>query len=289
MEKHTGKKRFDALSALALVLLAVFLVSAGKVVTQLVREKREENALAELARRVPDRPARAERRLLLEQIDPGGETSETTDPPSGGDEAPEPPVQEIPTPAELYGELAAENGDFFGWVSIDGTEIDYPVMYTPKRPEYYLRRAFDKTSANSGTPFLDGRCFVGCGNYIVYGHRMRNGTMFFDLLNYADEAFWREHPIVHFDTLEEYGDYEILAAFYSRIYSAIDEDVFRYYQYTDLTEEAVFDEYLQNVRAAALYDTGVEAVFGDQLLTLSTCSYHTEDGRFVVVARKLED
>ena len=130
-------------------------------------------------------------------------------------------------------------------------------MHTPDDPEHYLRRAFDGTYSISGVPFLDGSCYEGCGNYSVYGHHMKNGSMF-----------------------------AALEAFYAKAYKADDKNAFRYYNYTDLTDEAVFDEYLGHIRDVALYDTGVTAEYGDQLLTLSTCSYHTADGRFVVVARQ---
>lgn len=121
---------------------------------------------------------------------------------------------------------------------------------------------------------------------IVYGHHMKNGTMFGSLGRYKKASYFRDHPVICFDTLTEEGAYEILGVFYSRVYTDADEGVFRYYQYTDLTAEEAFDAYVRQVKAASLYDTGVEAVYGDKLLTLSTCSYHTENGRFVVVARQ---
>ena len=77
-----------------------------------------------------------------------------------------------------------------------------------------------------------------------------------------------------------------MAAFYSRAYTDRDQDVFRYYQYTDLSDSEIFDEYVRQVKEAALYDTGISAQYGDSLLTLSTCSRHVQDGRFVVVARR---
>ncbi|WP_243416936.1 class B sortase [Pseudoflavonifractor capillosus] len=159
-------------------------------------------------------------------------------------------------------------------------------MYTPEEPEYYLRRAFDGTDSQSGVPFLDASCTEDGSNYLIYGHNMKNGSMFAALLSYADADFAKEHPIIRFDTLTESGIYEVLAAFYTEIYPKDAEGVFRYYQYTTLDTPERFAEYLSNVKAAALYNTGVEAEYGDQLLTLTTCSYHTGNGRFVVVARK---
>ena len=116
---------------------------------------------------------------------------------------------------------------------------------------------------------------------------MKNGVMFGSLAEYADSEYGREHSTISFDTLYKEGEYELLGAFYSRVYSDQDgDDVFRYYQYTDLSSPEVFASYVSQVKAASIYDTGVNALYGDCLLTLSTCSGHTEDGRFVVVARR---
>lgn len=164
--------------------------------------------------------------------------------------------------------------------------MNYPVMHTPNDPEHYLRRRFDGSYSVAGVPFLDGECYEGSGNYIVYGHRMSDETMFSGLLNYAQQEFWAEHPSFRFDQYDFLAEYEVVAAFYSRVYTSEDVDVFRYYQYKDLTDPAVFDEFVDQVKAAEIYDTGVEPEYGDQLLTLSTCDYYIDDGRFVVVARK---
>ena len=114
---------------------------------------------------------------------------------------------------------------------------------------------------------------------------MKNKSMFGTLPDYADQGYWETHKTIRFDTLFEHGEYAVIAAFYSRIYGE-GEQGFRYYQYTDLTDPAVFAEYMEQVKAAALYDTGFSAEYGDELITLSTCSYHTASGRFVVVAKK---
>lgn len=109
--------------------------------------------------------------------------------------------------------------------------------------------------------------------------------MFATLLAYADRDFGGQHPSIRFDTLSDSGEYEVIAAFYSEVYSQDASNVFRFYQYTDLCDPDIFTEYMEQVQEAALYDTGINAKHGDSLLTLSTCSYHTKNGRFVVVAR----
>lgn len=193
---------------------------------------------------------------------------------------------DVPCLLAEYAALYAENPDLWGWLKIDGTAINYPVMHTPKDAEYYLHRNFQREDSSSGTPFLDGACTDNCGNYIIYGHNMKNNTMFASLLSYADEDFFQAHPTIQLDTLYEHGSYSVVAAFYSRVYSTEDTGVFRYYRYTDLSDAERFKEFVRSAKAEALYDTGVEVTIGEQLLTLSTCSYHTENGRFVVVAKK---
>lgn len=182
--------------------------------------------------------------------------------------------------------LARQNSDFAGWLSVAGTDLNYPVMYTPNAPQYYLHRGFDKEYAASGCLFIGAGSAPDSSHIVIYGHNMKNGTMFGALMPYAKKDYWQQHPVISFETLKASGEYEVIGAFYSRVYTDADEGVFRYYRYTDLTDENRFQQYMRQVKAVSLYDTGVEAVFGDGILTLSTCSYHTEDGRFVVVARR---
>lgn len=188
--------------------------------------------------------------------------------------------------AQKYNALKEKNPDFWGWIKIDDTALSYPVMHTPEEPEYYLRRDFEGAYSLRGVPFLDGRCYDGCGNYIIYGHYMKDGTMFGSLQAYAKPAYCEEHPTITLNTADGCEVYTVMAAFYSQVYKQEDTGVFRYYQYADLSNEADFTAYVEQVKKAALYDTEVNAQYGEQLLTLSTCSYHTDDGRFVVVAKK---
>lgn len=192
-----------------------------------------------------------------------------------------------------YVELYKKNPDVIGWIKIDGTRIDYPVMQTPEDPEFYLRRNFNKEYQVSGVPFLDADSdiFAPTVNWLIYGHHMKDGTMFHDLLDYAEEDFYKEHPIINFDTIYKggQGEYQVVAAFYSQIYPE-DEPVFKYYTYAGITGVKQMDEYLSGVRAIAQYDTGVNVAEGEQLITLSTCSYHVPGkvGRFGVVAKRIK-
>lgn len=189
-----------------------------------------------------------------------------------------------------YDELYNKNPDFFGWLKIEGTKIDYPVMYKPEDPEYYLHRDFYGKYSDSGMLFIDGQCPRVSNYYLIYGHHMNNGTMFGELPNYAKVDFYKEHKIIFFDTRYENRDYEVVAAFYGKIYPKEEEkDHFCYYNVKELSSEKEFTDYVKNVKANAIYETGITPKFGDELITLSTCNYHTEDGRFVVVARRIKD
>lgn len=194
-----------------------------------------------------------------------------------------------------YVELYKKNPDIIGWIKIEGTNINYPVMHTPGDPEYYLRRDFDQQYSLSGTPFLDGSSdiFLPTCNWTIYGHHMKDGTMFMDVTKYADRDFYEEHKIIEFDTIyKETGQakYEVMAAFYAEIKN-VDEGGFKYYQYAGITTEESFNEYVAGVKSESEYDTGVEAEYGDQLITLSTCNYHVGDGRgrFAVVAKRIDE
>ena len=113
---------------------------------------------------------------------------------------------------------------------------------------------------------------------------MNNGSMFADLCKYADEDFYREHKTIRFDTLSGFGEYEVVAAFKTVAYS---EQGFKYYHFTSAESEADFDDYIAQCKALSLYDTGVTAEYGDKLITLSTCEYSRQNGRMVVVAKKI--
>ncbi len=179
------------------------------------------------------------------------------------------------------------NQDIAGWIRIDDTKIDYPVMFTPNEPEYYLHRSFKKEYSSSGVPFIGYGSSPDSKNIIIYAHNMKNGSMFANLLKYEDKGFWKEHNIINFVNLYEENKYEIIGAFYSKKYGSEERNTFKYYNYPSLNTREEYEDYISKVKAASLYDTNTEAQYGDQLITLSTCSYHTKDGRFVVVAKKI--
>ena len=193
----------------------------------------------------------------------------------------------VPEVLDEYAGLYAENSDTIGWLKIDGMTIDYVVMQAPDEINKYLRHDFYGKDSTRGCLFVDEYCDIfNSDNIIIYGHTMKDGSMFGTLDSYADESFYAEHKIIRFDTIYEKHSYEVVAAISTSI-PAKDEDVFRYYEYTSSNDEETFLDYADFIEKNKLYDTGVEINPGDKLLTLSTCAYHTTDGRFVVVARQI--
>lgn len=188
---------------------------------------------------------------------------------------------------EEYEALYNKNKRLIGWLEIDGTNIDYPVMQTTNN-EYYLDHNYNQEYDKNGSLFLDAECDVvrRNTNLIIYGHHMKSGKMFGDLNKYSSESYCKEHSIIRFDTIYEKGTYEVMYVFRSRIYNE-DEVVFKYYQFFDASSEREFNSNMNEMAAIALYDTGVTASYGDELLTLSTCDYSETDGRFVVVAKRI--
>ena len=183
--------------------------------------------------------------------------------------------------------LQEENSDIVGWLEIPNTTINYPVLQG-KDNEYYMYHNYKKQKSKNGSIFLtkDYDWSIPSSNLLIYGHNMQNGTMFQELLRYKKEEFYKQHPIIRFTTEKEDAEYEIISAFPSRVYYKSEKNVFRYYYFVNAKNEAEYNEFVKNAKKASLYDIEATAEYGDQLLTLSTCSYHTEDGRFAVVARK---
>ena len=183
-------------------------------------------------------------------------------------------------------ELHEMNEDFSGWLSIPDTNINYPVMCTPDDVEYYLHRDFYKEKAVGGVPFLGGGCTPFSSSIIMHGHHMKNGTMFADLMKYMKKDFWQQHPVVYYSTLEKDGAYEVMAAFNYDASVSTAPDAFNLYRYGGDLDQEAFNTLMGYVGSHKIYDTGITAEYGDRLLILSTCAYHTENGRFIVVARQ---
>lgn len=194
----------------------------------------------------------------------------------------------VPDILEEYKMLYSLNQKLIGWVKIDDTYIDYPVLQTSNN-DYYIDHNFDQEQDRNGSIFLDADCTIlpRSTNLILYGHHMRSGRMFGQLNKYSSQSFYEEHKLIQFDTIYERGTYEVMFVFRSKVYEE-SEIVFKYYQFINAASETEFNSYMREMAAMSLYDTGVTAEYGDELLTLSTCDYYTDYGRFVVVAKKVK-
>lgn len=185
-------------------------------------------------------------------------------------------------------ELQKENNEVIGWLEIEGTNINYPVLQGTDN-EFYMKNNYKKEKSKDGSIFLDKsyNWDIPSSNLLLYGHNNKNGIMFQDLMKYAKEDFYKEHTKIKFTTNKEDSVYEIMSVFYSRVYYKSEQNVFRYYYFVNANNEQEYNYFVNNAKKVSIYDTGVNANYGDQLLTLSTCEYSQEDGRFVVVAKKI--
>lgn len=200
-------------------------------------------------------------------------------------------ADETPTPTQpreilpQLQDLAAQNPDLAGWLTVGGTRIDYPVMYSPDEPERYLHANFEKQYSFAGLPFIDAAGQVDSGNRVIYAHNMLDGSMFRGLFRYEQKNYWEKHPTFTFSTLYEEKEYEIMSVFYDKVYRKTDTN-FKFYQFFDTSDADHFARAMEHFQEKQLYDTGVTAQPGDKLITLVTCAYQTDNGRFVVVARE---
>ena len=195
------------------------------------------------------------------------------------------PVSEGEDVLAKYRELYLQNEDMVGWISIAGTKLNYPVMQTTNNPNFYLKHNFEKACSDLGTPYIQENCnLLESDNLVIYGHHIKGGKMFGALEDYKAESFYEKHKTIQFDTLTEQAEYEIVAVFKTVAYSS---EGFRYYDFVNAENEEAFDSYIAKCKELALYDTGVSAEYGDRLITLSTCEYSAQNGRLVVVAKKV--
>ena len=244
------------------------------------------------------KPGKAVRKTLpelVEESEPATLEETMTDSPSSVGTEPEPAVPtEIPEASQSMKEtmatLTAAPSPYYkgirncvGWLRIDGTAINYPVMQSKDEPEFYLHHAISGEYSYPGVPFLDARCDIGVSNQlIIYGHNMKNGTMFHNLRYYSSYSYWQNHRYICLDTVNGFARYEVMAV----IQYDADHDPFRFNAFTEMDADT-FAWFVQQVHARQIYETNVMASFGDELLTLSTCDWTYENGRLLVIARRV--
>lgn len=183
-------------------------------------------------------------------------------------------------------ELYEINNDLIGWIKIDGTNVNYPVM---QNEDYYLRRNIYKNYSYYGTPYLAKYCDIkNSDNLVIYGHHIKNNAMFGELENYKKKSFYNNHKYIKFYTLENELTikhvYEVIATFKTVVYS---DNGFKYYSFNNAKNSQDFNDYVSMCKQLQFYETGKTANYGDKLITLSTCEYSRKNGRIVVVAKEV--
>lgn len=188
-----------------------------------------------------------------------------------------------------YAAIYEENEDFAGWIKIEDTKVDNPVMLTKGNRDYYLTRNFNGEEDINGTLFMDARTDLTdrSTNIIIYGHNMKSGQMFGGLKKYLEKDYWTSHKQVTFDTIYEKGTYEIFAVCLSQVQYR-NESAFRYYNFIEADTEEEFDEFIENIKQLSVFVSEDLPQYGDDLLTLSTCNNFVEDGRLFLVAKKVD-
>lgn len=181
--------------------------------------------------------------------------------------------------------LYEENKDIVGWLKIDNTTINYPIMQNINDPNYYLHRDFYKNYSSYGTPYMAKQCNLNSDNIVIYGHHMKNNKMFGELEKYKSKDFYNNHKIITFTTLEKEYSYEIFAVFKTTVYT---KNTFRYYENINFENKKMYDDFINICKNKSLYQTGIEIKDKEKLITLSTCEYSNKNSRLVIVARKIK-
>lgn len=274
---------------LLLVFLGVVCLAASGILIffQLQDDRHSRDTISDLQASMPDSDPSE---TPTEADNPSETEPSETSAPYTPEPAPQPTPEPTPEPiVNPYQNIFLSNEDMAAWLQIPGTVIDYPVMWTPRDEEYYLYRDFDGSRNQNGCLILDTDSSLDplSTNLIIHGHNMKSGAMFGNLTDYKSEEYYQEHKNIILYTKECQRNYEVIAVFRSQVYKKTDQ-VFKFYKFFQADTQEEFDDFYQNIKALSLYDTGVTAQFGDNFITLSTCVYHVERGRFVVVAKEVE-
>lgn len=283
--KKSGKQLIY--NSLLMLCVVIFLCSAGMLIHKLYQEKKQEDIFYQLA----DVFSQSEDTTGVKpdsQNKPNSEKNTMED--AYSDEVQESMVEVWEKRLKGYETLKARNSDFVGWIRIDGTMIDYPVMQSLDRSDYYLRRNFEKNQSAYGVPYVSEQCVVGAEgtNLMIYGHHMKNGSMFADLDKYRDAEFYKEHSYIYFDTLEEPSVYQVVGAWLIPN-AASATQVEELFQLLFAQNEEEFSSGWNAVQKRLFVNTGIQPQAGVRLLALVTCDYSYNDSRVVVLAQKITE
>ena len=268
-KKILGKIIYFALLA---VFLSVFIYSAYYIANYAVDSKDNSDKYSSLADWISQK-----REENKNSDTPGGTIPEGD---GSGDEG------ETSAILPEYQELYQQNPHLVGWITVPGTDIDYPVVQSVDNANFYLDHDFYGESSKWGCIYVREACdvFTPCDNVVIYGHHMRDGSMFAGLDAYKKKDYWEENQYLTFDTIYEHHTYQIIAVFKT---SANIGQGFSYHIFNTAANEAEFDLFMDTVHDLQMYDTGLTAEYGDMLITLSTCEYTLDNGRFVVIAKRV--
>ena len=260
--------------AVVIILLVVFGVSAFMVGSYYLEGQKQANKFDQLSQ------------IKEESKKPAEETKAPEDSTEPKETLEQPDIRNADGMLLEYVDLYNMNDDMVGWIKIEGTDVDYPVMQTPDSVDYYLKRDFDEQHSERGCIYVREVCDVmePSDNQTIYGHTMLDGSMFADLHMYIDQEQWEKNPLIIYDTLYDYHVYKIFAVF--KTTASIGQG-FKYHQMVDAEDEADFDKFISTCKDLAFYDTGITPKYGDKVICLSTCEYTLENGRLVVAAVRI--
>ena len=173
--------------------------------------------------------------------------------------------------------LISLNDECIGWIYIEDTKVNYPVMYTPNEPEKYLHLSFDLKYSAYGVPFLDYRCSESSDNLIIYGHNMKDGSMFATVRRYMDKEYFLEHPAIEFETVDGCVTYNVFA-----IASVKSGDA--WYSSLEFDDREEYVNSVKRIMSKSLYETNVLPEYGKRIITLSTCYGAERDDRIILLA-----
>ena len=285
-KSNTPKKRAAAIlyNALLIGLFALILFSGWHVVRYYADSHRQETRYDELAALVEAGRQDTSAQDFSQQP-PLPEETFAQDSGTGDKPQTQSPEESIILPE--YAPLLLLNPDLVGWIEIEDTQINYPVMQSPNEPDFYIDHNFDRQYSSRGCIYAEEACdiFTPSDNVTLYGHHMNDGSMFASLMNYSSSSYLQEHPYIRFDSLTEHHTYEIFAVF---VTTATVTKGFPYHNFIDAQDAEVFDSFISGCVSRSIHDTGIVPQFGDKVICLSTCEYSQPNGRFVVCAVRID-
>lgn len=258
------KKQKISLGIVSVLLSAVLAASGFMIYRELSSQQKEKEDFKELAELI-----------TVTQPEPP-ESTEMEDTSTPIEETAEPEKPQESTGRDLT-KLFAINDECIGWICIPGTAVDYPVMYTPDNPQKYLRKNFHGKYSQSGVPFLDDRCCAYSDNLIIYGHNMKNGTMFSNLRYYTDKTFCAEHPMIELETADGLNLCEIFAILKT-------DNADEWYNFIMADGKDDFNRRVSDVKVRSLFKSDIIPEYGQRIVSLSTCYGSSKSGRLLVLA-----